>query len=112
MRHRTRASHQVDCDAVPPWLRGDPTRLRQALLNYAGNAVKFTDKGSITLRARLLEDSGDELLVRFEVSDTGVGITPEQMTRLFQAFEQADVSTTRKYGGTGLGLAITDDWRC
>jgi two-component system sensor histidine kinase/response regulator len=96
-----------DSDAVPPWLRGDPTRLRQALLNYAGNAVKFTDKGSITLRARLLEDSGDDLLVRFEVSDTGVGIAPEQMTRLFQAFEQADVSTTRKYGGTGLGLTIT-----
>ena len=92
---------------MPLCLRGDPTRLRQALLNYAGNAVKFTDQGSIALRARLLEEQGDELLVRFEVEDTGIGITDDQRARLFQAFEQADTSTTRKYGGTGLGLAIT-----
>ncbi|MCF8179585.1 MAG: response regulator [Sulfuritalea sp.] len=98
---------EVDGDAVPTWLRGDPTRLRQALLNFAGNAVKFTESGRIALRAKLLEDNGGELLVRFEVEDTGVGITPEAMQRLFQAFEQADASTTRKYGGTGLGLAIT-----
>ncbi|MCK9388845.1 MAG: PAS domain S-box protein [Sulfuritalea sp.] len=98
---------EIDLDGVPPWLRGDPTRLRQALLNYAGNAVKFTRKGSIALRARVLEDSGDELLLRFEVADTGGGIAPEQMARLFRAFEQADSSTTRKHGGTGLGLAIT-----
>jgi PAS domain S-box-containing protein len=98
---------KVDCDSVPSWLRGDPTRLRQALLNYAGNAVKFTERGAIVLRARLLEDSGGELLVRFEVEDSGVGIAPAELVRLFQAFEQADVSTTRKYGGTGLGLAIT-----
>ncbi|MEF8717276.1 MAG: PAS domain-containing protein [Candidatus Accumulibacter necessarius] len=97
----------LDRDAVPLWLRGDPTRLRQALLNYGGNAVKFTDQGSIALRARLLDEQGDELLVRFEVEDTGIGIAVDQMTRLFQAFEQADASTTRKYGGTGLGLAIT-----
>jgi len=97
----------VSGDAQALWLRGDPTRLRQALLNYASNAVKFTDKGSISLRAELLQDGGDELLLGFSVKDTGIGIEPEQIGRLFQAFEQADVSTTRKYGGTGLGLAIT-----
>ena len=97
----------IDADSVPLWLHGDPTRLRQALLNYAGNAVKFTAAGSITLRGELLRDDGDELLVRFDVADTGIGVTPEQRGRLFQTFEQADVSTTRKYGGTGLGLAIT-----
>ncbi|MDP2794551.1 MAG: response regulator, partial [Sulfurisoma sp.] len=98
---------EVDPDSVPVWLRGDPTRLRQALLNYAGNAVKFTEHGTLSLRAILLEETDGELRVRFEVQDTGIGIAPEQLTRLFQAFEQADVSTTRKYGGTGLGLAIT-----
>ena len=97
----------VDDDAVPPWLRGDSTRLRQALLNYAGNAVKFTERGAITLRARLLTETPAGLTVRFEVQDSGIGITPEQQSRLFGAFEQADASTTRKYGGTGLGLAIT-----
>jgi PAS domain S-box-containing protein len=98
---------EVDTNGVPPWLRGDPTRLRQALFNFAGNAIKFTEQGSITLRANLLHVSGDGLLVRFEVEDTGIGIAPEQMTRLFHAFKQADASTTRKYGGTGLGLVIT-----
>jgi PAS domain S-box-containing protein len=97
----------VNPDSVPVWLRGDPTRLRQSLLNYASNAIKFTSTGFISLRARLLEESLDTVHVRFEVEDTGVGISPEQQTHLFQAFEQADVSTTRKYGGTGLGLAIT-----
>jgi two-component system sensor histidine kinase/response regulator len=97
----------IDPDSVPIWLRGDPTRLRQGLLNYAGNAVKFTERGSIALRAILLEDSGDDLLVRFEVEDTGLGIAADKLPRLFQDFEQADVSTTRQYGGTGLGLAIT-----
>ena len=86
---------------------GDPTRLRQALFNYAGNAVKFTDQGSIALRVRLLQDDGDELVLRFEVADTGIGLSPDQMSRLFRAFEQAESSTTRKYGGTGLGLVIT-----
>jgi PAS domain S-box-containing protein len=97
----------VDSDAVPLWLRGDPTRLRQALLNFAGNAVKFTEKGSIALNARLMQDRGDDLVVRFSVTDTGIGLTPEQIPRLFQSFEQADSSITRKFGGTGLGLAIT-----
>ncbi len=98
---------EIDPDSVPVWLRGDPTRLRQALLNYAGNAVKFTERGTITLRTILLKDDGDEMLVRFEVQDTGIGIPDEVLPLLFQSFEQADVSTTRKYGGTGLGLAIT-----
>ena len=97
----------VDGDDVPLWLSGDPTRLRQALLNLATNAVKFTHQGSIAICARLVEDSGEDLLVRFEVTDTGIGIAPEGMARLFHAFEQADPSTTRKFGGSGLGLVIT-----
>ncbi|MGE5491386.1 MAG: PAS domain S-box protein [Actinomycetota bacterium] len=94
-------------DGAPPWLWGDVTRLRQALLNYAGNAVKFTSSGSIVIRARLLGRQDDRCQVRFEVEDTGIGIPPESIPNLFQAFAQADVSTTRQYGGTGLGLAIT-----
>ncbi len=97
----------VDTKAVPVWLRGDPTRLRQALLNYAGNAVKFTERGTISLRAKLLEETGDQLTVRFEVQDTGIGIAPDELSRLFQPFEQANAATTRNYGGTGLGLVIT-----
>lgn len=88
-------------------LRGDPTRLTQCLLNYANNAIKFTDQGSVTLRVRQLASDADSILVRFEVADTGIGIEPEALARLFGVFEQADNSTTRKYGGTGLGLAIT-----
>jgi PAS domain S-box-containing protein len=96
----------VDIGQVPPVLRGDATRIQQALLNYLSNAVKFTDKGEIALRATLLEESGDDLLLRFAVEDTGIGVTPAQQARLFAAFEQADSSTTRRFGGTGLGLAI------
>ncbi|MGK2952513.1 MAG: PAS domain S-box protein, partial [Thiobacillus sp.] len=98
---------EIDRDSVPVWLRGDALRLRQALLNCASNAVKFTDTGRVMLSATLLEDDGNGLLVRFAVADTGIGITPEARQRLFQAFEQVDSSTARKYGGTGLGLAIT-----
>ncbi|HBA08524.1 MAG TPA: histidine kinase, partial [Methylotenera mobilis] len=98
---------EIDRGDVPPLLRGDPTRLRQALLNYAANAIKFTDQGKVSLSARLLEDNGSDFLVRFEVRDTGIGISPERANKLFQVFEQADTSITRKYGGTGLGLAIT-----
>ena len=97
----------VDGDDVPLWLRGDAMRLRQSLLNFAANAVKFTEHGSITLRARLMEDSGNTLQVRFEVEDTGIGIAPDKIERLFHAFEQVDATTTRRYGGTGLGLVIT-----
>lgn len=97
----------VDCEDVPLWLNGDSTRLSQALLNYASNAVKFTDKGTIVLRAKVLSEREGEFLVRFEVEDTGIGIEPENLDKLFEAFEQADASTTRRYGGTGLGLTIT-----
>ena len=96
-----------EAGAAPGDLLGDPTRIQQALLNYASNAIKFTDSGSVTLRTRTLEESAESALVRFEVEDTGIGIPPEPLSRLFEAFEQADNSTTRKYGGTGLGLAIT-----
>ncbi len=92
--------------ALPGVLRGDPTRLSQILLNYLSNAEKFTRQGRITLRARLLEESDRGLLLRFEVEDTGIGIPADRLPRLFKSFEQADSSTTRKYGGTGLGLAI------
>jgi two-component system sensor histidine kinase/response regulator len=98
---------EVDCADVTPWLRGDPMRVRQALLNYAANAVKFTEQGSVSMRARLVEDLGKEIRVRFEVQDTGIGISADKLPALYQAFEQADASTTRRYGGTGLGLAIT-----
>jgi CheY-like chemotaxis protein len=86
---------------------GDPLRFGQILLNLAGNALKFTDHGSITLRARRLDDSPEGVLLRIEVADTGIGISPEDQERLFTAFEQADGSMTRKYGGTGLGLVIS-----
>ena len=97
----------VDLDHLPDALCGDPTRLSQALLNLLSNAVKFTDRGSIALGGELLERDGDSMLIRFRVCDTGVGIAPEVVGHLFQAFEQADTSTTRRFGGTGLGLAIT-----
>jgi PAS domain S-box-containing protein len=105
--HSKGLSLEIDPDSVPLWLRGDPLRLRQALLNFAGNAVKFTQKGRISLRAILLQDSDASLLVRFEVQDTGIGLTPEQQGNLFQPFQQADSSTARRFGGTGLGLALT-----
>ncbi|MCX7130615.1 PAS domain S-box protein [Aeromonas sp.] len=97
----------VDIGDTPAWVHGDITRLRQALLNYAANAIKFTEQGSVTLRVRIERPLPTGYLLRFEVEDTGIGISAEQSEKLFQAFEQADVSTTRKYGGTGLGLAIT-----
>ncbi len=92
---------------LPLGLRGDPSRLRQVLLNLASNAVKFTQEGEVVLRAQLEDRTADSVLVRFEVTDTGVGIEPEETDRLFDAFSQADSSTTRRFGGTGLGLAIS-----
>jgi hypothetical protein len=88
-------------------LLGDPTRLQQALLNYAANALKFTERGHITLRVREEAQTDETVTLRFEVEDSGIGIAPEALPKLFGTFEQADNSTTRKYGGTGLGLAIT-----
>ena len=93
--------------SVPKHLRGDPLRLGQILINFCNNAVKFTDEGEVVVRAKVVEENSDSSLIAFSVSDTGIGLTEEQIGRLFQAFEQADVSTTRKYGGTGLGLAIS-----
>ena len=97
----------IETEHLPRALMGDPTRLQQALLNYASNAVKFTEKGTVKLRVLKQKETDESVLVRFEVTDTGIGITPEAMSRLFSTFEQADNSMTRKYGGTGLGLAIT-----
>ncbi|NEV64547.1 PAS domain S-box protein [Thiorhodococcus minor] len=97
----------IDQGDLPDWLHGDATRLSQALLNYASNAVKFTEHGEIRLSGRILERLGDRMKVRLEVQDSGIGLAPVTIPHLFQAFEQADASTTRRFGGTGLGLAIT-----
>jgi two-component system, sensor histidine kinase and response regulator len=93
--------------AVPRVLKGDPLRLGQVLVNIGNNAVKFTETGEIVLTTRLMETAGDRVIVRFSIRDTGIGMTEAQRGRLFQAFSQADTSTTRKFGGTGLGLAIS-----
>ncbi len=92
---------------LPPALRGDPGRIRQVLFNLTGNAVKFTSEGEVVVRVWLAERDADQLVVRFEVSDTGIGVADEDAARIFETFSQADSSTTRRYGGTGLGLAIS-----
>ncbi|MGH8696795.1 MAG: ATP-binding protein, partial [Burkholderiales bacterium] len=92
---------------VPQGLIGDPLRIGQIVTNLLSNAIKFTERGQIDVRIRCPERTGDKALLRVEVADTGIGMTREQAARLFQAFSQADSSTTRKYGGTGLGLAIS-----
>ena len=100
---------QIDIQTapLPSCLLGDSTRLTQALLNFASNAVKFTDHGRITLRTMVEKESDSDACLRFEVEDSGIGIAPETLSRLFSPFEQADQATTRLYGGTGLGLTIT-----
>jgi signal transduction histidine kinase/CheY-like chemotaxis protein len=97
----------IETFAIAHPVEGDPTRLKQALLNYAANAVKFTQQGRVTLRARQENVTDTSITVRFEVEDTGVGIAQSAIPKLFSAFEQADASLTRNYGGTGLGLVIT-----
>ncbi|MBF0230925.1 MAG: response regulator [Desulfamplus sp.] len=92
---------------VPKALKGDPLRLGQVLLNLANNAVKFTEKGGITFIIRQIESDSESAIIHFAVKDTGIGLTQEQRGKLFQSFQQADTSTTRKYGGTGLGLTIS-----
>jgi PAS domain S-box-containing protein len=93
--------------SVPVTVTGDPGRVRQVVINLIGNAIKFTESGEVVLRVRPTETDGDDTIVRFDVSDTGNGITPENLELIFQPFVQADTSTSRKYGGTGLGLAIS-----
>ncbi len=98
------------CDVaheIPQSVRGDSGRLRQILFNLVGNAIKFTHAGEVALRVSMEQDAGDTLLLRCEVSDTGIGIEPEKLQSIFHPFTQADASTTRQYGGTGLGLTIT-----
>ncbi|MEI7607511.1 MAG: histidine kinase dimerization/phospho-acceptor domain-containing protein, partial [Rhodospirillaceae bacterium] len=95
----------IDLQGLPAVLRGDGLRLGQILVNFAGNAVKFTEAGSVILRARPVTVAAEGMVARFEVVDSGIGISPDHRDRLFHAFEQADGSTTRRYGGTGLGLA-------
>ncbi len=93
--------------ALPAMLRGDPLRIQQILLNFLSNAIKFTERGMIDLKARLIEQEAGRVLIRCEVTDTGIGIAPREKSRLFLPFEQGDASITRRYGGTGLGLAIS-----
>ena len=98
---------KMDLGELPRYLRGDSTRLSQCLVNYLSNAVKFTAAGSISVSGKILAERDDNWLLRFEVTDTGIGMSEEQMSRIFESFEQADNSVTRLFGGTGLGLAIT-----
>ncbi|QIK37846.1 response regulator [Caldichromatium japonicum] len=93
-------------DSLPP-LIGDPTRIKQALINYIGNAIKFTERGWVRVRVKQVEEDGQGILLRFEVEDTGSGIAPDVLARLFKPFEQGQDANARLRGGTGLGLAIT-----
>ncbi|MDX8400712.1 MAG: ATP-binding protein, partial [Gallionellaceae bacterium] len=92
--------------SIPQYLRGDPLRLIQVLINYTNNAIKFTERGEIVIRAIMLSASADGIVLRFEVQDTGIGLGAEEIPKLFQVFQQTDSSISRKYGGSGLGLAI------
>ena len=104
-QRRLRLTAEVDA-GVPTTLRGDPGRLRQVLTNLVGNAIKFTEHGEVNVLAKEIPDANSNVRLRFEVADTGIGISAQVQQRLFTPFTQADASTTRKYGGTGLGLAI------
>lgn len=106
--HRKGIAFGADIDPeVPEHLTGDPTRIRQVLANLLSNSAKFTEKGEIGVRVKLVGREGEQVTLLFEVTDTGIGITPEVQERLFRPFTQGDVSVTRRFGGTGLGLAIS-----
>ena len=111
MRIRSEAKHLdlhvAYCGLIPETIESDPTRLRQILINLVGNAIKFTDEGRVDIRVRLCDTNADQRPIEFAVVDTGMGMTNEQVSRLFRPFTQADASTTRKFGGSGLGLSIT-----
>ena len=100
-------SKDLPADLARQILKGDPLRLGQVLFNLLGNAIKFTEQGAVNLRIRLVEETAEAVRVRFDITDTGIGIEPEAISRLFTSFEQVDNSMTRKYGGSGLGLAIS-----
>ncbi len=111
MRYLTR-DRQVNIQLVvdeqlPEWVKGDQVRLNQILMNLGSNAAKFTEKGEIAVRVKVLADEGDKLVVRFTFRDTGIGIPAEKLESIFESFEQADKQISKKYGGTGLGLTIT-----
>src|SRR5436190_7633159 len=91
---------------VPPGVRGDPHHLRQVLINLAGNAVKFTEKGSVTVHVSVQAETDAIVRLKFSIRDTGIGIAPEAQAKIFESFAQADDSTTRRFGGTGLGTTI------
>ena len=108
--HAEQKGLELICPANPlpdHWYRGDPGRIRQVLTNLVGNAIKFTEKGDVAVSCEQLERLDDEVLLRFTVADSGIGLSAAQQRKLFQKFTQADSSTTRKYGGTGLGLSIS-----
>ncbi|MCB6184229.1 response regulator [Leeia sp. TBRC 13508] len=94
-------------EGVPRFVKGDPVRLRQVLLNLVGNAIKFTHEGEVLLGVKVIQQGKQECLLTFNIEDTGIGISPEKQAHIFEAFTQEDTSTTRKYGGTGLGLTIS-----
>ena len=107
LRQKKEVELIIDIDkSIPPVLFGDPIRLRQILLNLVDNAVKFTQRGEVKLQARVVRQHSDKVTINFRISDSGIGMTHDQILKLFNPFQQADLSTTRKYGGTGLGLAI------
>ncbi|MCH7754284.1 response regulator [candidate division KSB1 bacterium] len=92
---------------IPSWLVGDPTRLRQILINLTGNSIKFTEQGDVAIKVKFRKQNDNAVELHFKVSDTGIGISPENIKKIFEKFSQADTSTTRKFGGTGLGLNIS-----
>jgi PAS domain S-box-containing protein len=108
--HARQKGIELACDVapdVPDDLAGDPERLKRIIVNLVGNAIKFTEKGEVVMRAGIESQAADAVVLQFSVTDTGIGIPPEKQSRIFEAFSQADSSTTRKYGGTGLGLSIS-----